>query len=160
MNKTFRALALALAVALLLPVTALASWPVQSRYSYISQGYSSRHPALDIAGTRGTGVVPIGGGTVVFAGWKNNCGGYQVWIRHRDGVTYSAYYHLASETTYAGDYVLGEQERIGYLGSSGCVTGAHVHLEVWKGTPWRSGSYRVNPWWYVDDGYWLPYRYR
>jgi hypothetical protein len=31
---------------------------------------------------------------------------------------------------------------------------------VWRGYPWSSGSYRVNPWTYIDSGTYLPYRYR
>ncbi|HVL54686.1 MAG TPA: M23 family metallopeptidase [Vitreimonas sp.] len=159
-TRILRALALALTVAIALPAITSAAWPVTSHSSYVSQKFHDGHRGLDIAATKWTGVVPIGNGKVVFAGWKNNCGGYQVWVRHRDGVTHSAYYHLAQETTYAGHYVTGEKTRIGYVGTTGCVTGAHVHVEVWKGTPWRSGSYRVNPWNYVKKGYWLPYQYR
>lgn len=160
MTKILRALGLALAIAIIVPVVTYAAWPVQTRSSYVSQRYHDGHRGLDIAAPKGTGVVPIGNGTVVFAGWKSNCGGYQVWIRHRDGTTYSAYYHLSREVTYSGEVVTGGTERIGYVGTSGCVTGSHLHLEIWKGYPWRSGSYRVNPWAYVDSGYYLPYRYR
>ncbi len=159
MTKMFRALSLALAVAITVPAVTSAHWPVQSRYSYVSQRFQDGHRGLDIAATYGTGVAPIISGTVVFAGYRNNCGGYQVWVRHSSG-RYSAYYHLSREITYSGEYVTGSSERIGYVGTSGCVTGAHVHVEVWIGYPWRTGSYRVNPWNYVDHGYWLPYRYR
>jgi murein DD-endopeptidase MepM/ murein hydrolase activator NlpD len=159
-RKTLHALVLALVVAVMLPAVTSAAWPVTSRYSYVSQRFHDGHRGMDLAAARGTGVVPIGNGKVVFAGWKNNCGGYQVWVRHRDGVTYSAYYHLSSERAYAGQYVTGEKTRIGYVGATGCATGPHVHLEVWKGFPWRYGSYRVNPWNYIMKGYWLPYRYR
>ena len=159
-TRTFRAFALALAVAAILPATTLASWPVANRSSsYVSQYYGNGHRGLDIAGPRYTGIVPIGSGKTVFAGWRNNCGGYQVWVSHGNGL-YSAYYHLGSERSYSGEYVTGSSEVIGYMGASGCVTGTHVHVEVWKGFPWRSGSYRVNPWTYVDSGNWLPYRYR
>ena len=115
-TRPIRALILALAVLVALPSIASAAWPVTVRSSYVSQWYSSGHRGIDIAAPRWTGVVPIGNGKVVFAGWKSNCGGYQVWVRHRDGVTYSAYYHLARETTSAGAYVTGETERIGQVG--------------------------------------------
>jgi murein DD-endopeptidase MepM/ murein hydrolase activator NlpD len=157
-TKILRALALALAVAVVIPSVTLAQWPVASRTSYMSQRFHDGHRGIDIAATKGTKVVPISSGQVAFAGWKNNCGGYQVWIRHSSG-RYTAYYHLAQETTYAGDYV-GTSDRIGTVGTSGCVTGPHVHVEVWTSIPWRSGSYRINPWNYIDSGYWLPYRYR
>jgi murein DD-endopeptidase MepM/ murein hydrolase activator NlpD len=136
-----------------------ASWPVGSRNSYRSQGYHPGHRANDIAANKGVRVVPMRSGTVVFAGWKSNCGGWQVWLSHGSGL-YSAYYHLSRESTSSGRYVRRGESTIGYVGSSGCVTGAHLHLEVWRGYPWRSSSYRVNPWNYIDSGYYLPYRYR
>ena len=34
-------------------------------------------------------------GTVIFAGWKNNGGGYQVWIAHGSGL-YTTYNHMSS----------------------------------------------------------------
>ena len=36
-------------------------------------------------------------------------------------------------------------QRIGRVGSSGWSSGPHLMLEVWIGSPWESGSYRVNP---------------
>ena len=159
MTKMFRALSLALAVAITLPAITMAAWPVQSRSSYVSQHFHDGHRGLDIVAPYGTGIVPIRSGKVVYAGYRSNCGGYQVWIRHENG-RYTAYYHLSREITYAGEYVTGGSERIGYLGRSGCASGAHVHVEVWTGYPWRTGSYRLNPWNSVDSGYWLPYRYR
>lgn len=161
LRPTRAALAAAMA-ALLLATAALpasASWPVASRNSYRSQGFHAGHRANDIAAARGTRVVPIRSGTVVFAGWRSNCGGWQVWISHGNGL-YSAYYHLSRETTASGRYVSRQSTTIGYVGTSGCVTGSHLHIEVWRGYPWRSSSYRVNPWNYIDSGYYLPWRYR
>jgi len=54
----------------------------------------------------------------------------------------------------------GSQTRLGRVGKSGCAQGTHVHVEVWRGFPWASGSYRVDPWKYINSGTWLPYRYR
>ena len=159
MRKLTRALIAALVIAIVLPVSVLAYWPVGTRSSYISTGYSRSHPALDIAAPSGTKVVPIRTGRTVFAGYKSNCGGYQVWVSHGNGL-YSAYYHLRSETTFRGEIVSGGTETIGYVGRSGCASGPHLHIEVWRGVPWGSGSYRINPWAYVDEGYYLPYRYR
>lgn len=150
-------MALALALTVVAPVAA--HWPIASTKSYISQPYWSRHRGIDIVAPRGTRVMPIHSGRVVFAGWKSNCGGYQVWVSHGNGV-YSAYYHLSREVSYRGELVTGSSEVIGYVGRSGCATGYHTHLEVWRGYPWRSGSYRVNPWKYINHGYWLPSRYR
>lgn len=148
---------LGLVVGMTATLPATAAWPVVSGASYVSQWSSSRHKAIDIAARSGSFVVPIRDGRVVFAGWKSNCGGWQVWVNHGDGL-YSAYYHLKVETTYRGERV-DANNVIGSVGRSGCATGPHLHIEVWKGYPWRSGSRRVNPWSYVDSGRYLPGRY-
>jgi murein DD-endopeptidase MepM/ murein hydrolase activator NlpD len=157
--KLVRALVLALAMVIVLPAVTAAVWPVTNRYSYMSRGFNDGHRGIDIASPRWTGVVPIAPGTVVYAGWRNNCGGYQVWISHGNGY-YSAYYHLAREISTSGQAVAGGATKIGYVGTTGCVTGSHLHLEVWRGFPWKWGSYRVNPWNFIDDGEWFPYRYK
>jgi murein DD-endopeptidase MepM/ murein hydrolase activator NlpD len=136
-----------------------ASWPVATKNSYVSQWSSSRHIALDIAAPGGTRIIPIRSGKVIFAGWKSNCGGWQVWVNHGNGL-YSAYYHMSRHTSYAGKPVTRQTTTLGYVGKTGCATGNHVHLEVWRGYPWRSGSYRVNPKNYVMTGTYLPNRYR
>ena len=153
------ALVASAAIALIGALPASAAWPVATRSSYVSQ-YSHRgHVAIDIAAHSWTRIVPIRSGKVVFAGWKSNCGGYQVWVSHGDGL-YSAYYHMSRENSYRGEWVSGGSETIGWVGSTGCATGPHLHIEVWRGYPWRSGSYRVNPWGFIDNGYYLPSRYR
>jgi murein DD-endopeptidase MepM/ murein hydrolase activator NlpD len=159
MRKLNRAILAALVVAVVLPAAVAASWPVANRYSWVSQGYHLTHKAYDLASYSGTPIVPMRSGRVVFAGWKNNCGGYQVWVSHGNGL-YSAYYHMLSVSSYKGEYVTASVTRLGKVGMSGCATGPHVHMEVWRGYPWASGSYRVNPWNYIDAGTWLPYRYR
>ena len=83
------------------------------------------------------------GGRVVFAGWKSNGGGYQVWISHGNGL-YTTYNHMAGVSVGNGQSV-GRGQRVGRLGSSGWATGPHLHFEVWRGgQPW-SGGYQVNP---------------
>ena len=152
------AAAVGTALALTVAFTASASWPVASRSSYVSQWYRSTHRAIDVAAARGTRIIPIRSGRVVFAGWKSNCGGYQVWVYHGNGL-YSAYYHLSREISWRGRPV-SPSSTLGYVGTSGCASGPHVHVEVWHGSPWRSGSYRVNPWRYMDSGTYEPARYR
>jgi murein DD-endopeptidase MepM/ murein hydrolase activator NlpD len=159
MRRSIRALAAALVVALVLPVASMASWPVANRSSWVSQGYHSGHKANDIASHSGTRVVPMRDGKVVLAGWRRNCGGYQVWVWHGNGL-FSAYYHLRSVAVSKGQYVKKSETTLGRVGETGCATGPHLHFEVWKGKPWASGSYRVRPWSYIDDGTFFPYRYR
>ena len=159
MRNSIRAIAAALIVALVLPVAVQASWPVATRSSYISQGWHTYHRADDVSAAKGTPIVPIRSGKVVYVGRKSNCGGLQVYVKHANGL-YSAYYHLSSESVYRGKWVTRQVSRLGRVGESGCTTGPHVHVEVWRDYPWHSGSYRVHPWRYIDSGTYLPARYR
>ena len=115
-------------------------WPVTG--GHVSQRFGGDHYALDIAADPGTPVVAARGGKVTFAGWRNNCGGYQVWIRQDDGLS-TTYNHLSSVSVGAGQRV-GAGQTVGRVGSSGCVTGPHVHFEVWTG-PILNGGKRLNP---------------
>jgi murein DD-endopeptidase MepM/ murein hydrolase activator NlpD len=116
------------------------AWPVAG--GYISQYSHYGHPALDIAADYGTGLRAAAGGTVVFAGWKSNGGGYQVWIAHGGGLV-TTYNHMSSIAVSYGEGV-GRGDFIGRMGTSGWATGPHLHFEVWHGDPWN-GGYRVNP---------------
>jgi len=116
------------------------AWPVAG--GYISQYYSARHPAIDIAADYGTPVRAAAAGTVLFAGWKNNGGGYQVWIAHGSGL-YTTYNHMSALTVRTGERV-GRAEMVGRIGTSGWATGPHLHFEVWRGPIWDGGT-RVNP---------------
>jgi murein DD-endopeptidase MepM/ murein hydrolase activator NlpD len=116
------------------------AWPVAG--GYISQYYHYGHPALDIAGDYGLGVKAAASGTVIFAGWKSNGGGYQIWIAHGSGL-YTTYNHLSAVAVSTGERV-GRGEFIGRLGTSGWATGPHLHFEVWRGGIWNGGS-RANP---------------
>ncbi len=118
-------------------------WPVVGGNNYISQYAHAGHMALDIAADYGAPVVAATGGRVVFAGWKNNGGGWQVWISHGGGM-YTTYNHMSGVSVGNGQSV-GRGQRVGRLGSSGWATGPHLHFEVWLGgMPW-AGGYQVNP---------------
>lgn len=130
--------ALALLVALAAPTSA-----AEPFHGHISQGFSRHHPAIDIAAHYGTIVHSIGWGTVVFVGWRRNCGGWQVYVDQHDG-TFVGYYHLSRILVDPGDELL-TGSRLGKVGSSGCTTGPHTHIEVWRGYPWLAGSVRINP---------------
>jgi murein DD-endopeptidase MepM/ murein hydrolase activator NlpD len=118
-------------------------WPVVGGGNYISQYSHAGHVALDIAGDSGSPIVAAAGGRVVFAGWKSNGGGWQVWISHGGGM-YTTYNHMSGVAVGTGQSV-GRGQRVGRLGSSGWATGPHLHFEVWRGgQPW-GGGYQVNP---------------
>lgn len=115
-------------------------WPVAG--GYISQYYSSYHRAIDIAANYGTSVLAAAYGRVIWAGWRSNCGGYQIWVSHGNGM-YTGYYHVSAILAGAGSYV-GRGQRIGRVGTSGCTTGPHLHFEVRIGKTYDTAS-RVNP---------------
>jgi len=162
------ALVCALVASLVLPAVAQAHWPVANRRSYISSGYWSwrgdhYHRAIDIAAPLGTRIFPWRSGTVIYAGWKSNGGGYQVWVRSpRVGLdVYSIYMHMRYRPrVHRGDHVYPERTVLGYVGSTGHSSGPHLHLQVWIGWPWGRYSHTVNPWpGLIKHGAWLPYRY-
>ena len=117
-------------------------WPVVGGNNYISQRFHYGHYGVDIAATYGTKVAAAAKGTVTFAGWKNNGGGYQVWISHGSGL-FTTYNHMSAVTVSAGQSV-DRGQQVGRVGQSGNATGPHLHFEVWKGPIWN-GGYRVNP---------------
>jgi murein DD-endopeptidase MepM/ murein hydrolase activator NlpD len=115
-------------------------WPVAG--GYISQYFHYGHYAIDIAADPGTRVNAAAGGTVIFAGWKSNGGGYQVWIAHGSNL-YTTYNHMMSVSVGRGQSVSRGQQ-VGRVGMTGNATGPHLHFEVWRGMVWESGT-RVNP---------------
>ena len=116
------------------------AWPVAG--GYISQYFHYGHYAIDIAADRGTPVKAAAAGTVIFAGWKNNGGGYQVWISHGSNL-YTTYNHMSSISVGRGQHV-GRGQQVGRVGMTGNATGPHLHFEVWRGPVWNGGV-RVNP---------------
>ncbi len=91
-------------------------------------GVWRRHQGIDYSAAAGTPVLAAGEGTVVSAGWS---GGYgrMVELRHRSGIT-TRYAHLRG---FAKDIRIGARvgqgEVIGYVGSTGLASGAHLHYE-------------------------------
>ena len=116
--------------------------PVVGGGNYISQYFHYGHYAIDIAADYGSTVRAAAAGTVTFAGWKSNGGGYQVWIAHGSGL-YTTYNHMSAITVGAGQHV-GRGPHVGRVGQSGNATGPHCHFEVWRGPVWDGGQ-RVNP---------------
>lgn len=94
----------------------------------ISQGYSSYHPAFDIAGPLGENVHPVGAGTVEFTGMMTDGHGMVVVVNHGDGLK-SLYAHLGRIDVGVGNQVTGTTT-IGAVGLTGRTTGPHVHLEI------------------------------
>jgi len=115
-------------------------WPVAG--GHISQYYHYGHWAIDIAAPYGTPVKAAAAGKVIFAGWKNNGGGYQVWLSHGSNL-YTTYNHMSAILVHTGQTVSRGQQ-VGRIGMTGWATGPHLHFEVWRGMVW-AGGVRVNP---------------
>lgn len=88
------------------------------------------HLGDDFAATTGSEIHAIGDGVVVGAGYLPDEGGYGqiTLIQHAGGIT-SAYAHQSRMLVHAGDHVTVGQV-IGYVGSTGHVTGPHLHFEI------------------------------
>lgn len=111
-------------------------WPLAVRGT-ITTSFSSTHPGIDIAAPAGTRVRAMAAGTVAFAGWKTNGGGYVVVIRHGDGMI-STYNHNRGVAVRAGQRVKAGQT-VAWVGSTGWSTGPHLDFRI------RSGGRLVNP---------------
>lgn len=119
-------------------------WPV--RKGWISSRYGERndpftgervqHLGLDFAGTRGSEVLSVASGVVI---WAANRSGYgkTVEIDHGNGYQ-TRFAHNQKLSVKAGDHVTAG-EVIALLGDSGRASAPHVHFEVL-----RNGA-RINP---------------
>jgi murein DD-endopeptidase MepM/ murein hydrolase activator NlpD len=92
-------------------------------------GYTKMHTGVDWAAPSGTPIYAAGNGTVERAGWESGYGKF-VLLRHTNGYE-SAYGHM---TAFARGIEEGKRVRqgqvIGFVGSTGLSTGAHVHYEI------------------------------
>ena len=92
-------------------------------------GYSRMHRGIDFAAPTGTPVFAAGSGVIEMAGWNGGYGRY-IRIRH-DGAYDTGYAHLHG---FARGIGKGRRVRqgqiIGYVGTTGQSTGAHLHYEV------------------------------
>lgn len=110
-------------------------WPVPGHHRITSPfgyrihpilKYRKLHTGVDIGAPNGTPVVSAGSGTVIasrFMSGYGNC----IMIDHGGKVT--VYGHLSSRAVSPGQSV-SAGETIGYVGSTGMSTGAHLHFEV------------------------------
>jgi murein DD-endopeptidase MepM/ murein hydrolase activator NlpD len=106
-----------------------------------------RHPGVDVDGDTGDPIWSAGRGVVISAGpAPSGYGGYgtMVEIDHGQGVT-TLYAHLSRIVVAVGDF-LQPGDPVGAMGTTGNVTGSHLHFEV------RVGGQAVDP----ED--WLPPR--
>ena len=92
-------------------------------------GYVKMHTGVDWATAYGTPIFASGNGVVETAGWEGGYGKY-VKLKHNNGYE-TAYGHMSA---FAKGLEPGKRVRqgqvIGFVGSTGQSTGAHVHYEI------------------------------
>ena len=106
-------------------------------------GHRRMHKGVDLGAGAGAPIVAAAQGRVASAGWA---GGYgrQVAIVHSGGIR-TTYSHMSRIAARAGETVQ-QGQVIGYVGSSGLSTGAHLHYEVYKnGRPVNPLSVKLTP---------------
>ena len=91
--------------------------------------YVKMHTGVDWAAPMGTPIYASGNGVVEKVGWEGGYGKY-IRLKHNNGYE-TAYGHM---TAFARGMEVGARVRqgqvIGYVGSTGLSTGAHVHYEI------------------------------
>jgi murein DD-endopeptidase MepM/ murein hydrolase activator NlpD len=92
-------------------------------------GYVKMHTGVDWATAYGTPIFAAGNGVVEKVGWEGGYGKY-VRLKHNNGYE-TAYGHMSA---FAKGMEIGKRVRqgqvIGFVGSTGMSTGAHVHYEI------------------------------
>jgi murein DD-endopeptidase MepM/ murein hydrolase activator NlpD len=92
-------------------------------------GFSRMHTGVDWATGYGTPIFASGNGAIEKIGWEGGYGKY-IRIKHPNGYE-TAYGHMSA---FAKGMDVGKRVRqgqvIGYVGSTGLSTGAHVHYEI------------------------------
>lgn len=118
----------------------LSVWPSYTTYITSVQGNRvhpvtgqyGTHGGTDIGAGYGSAIYASGGGTVVTAyndnGYNGGYGNYVI-IDHGGGLQ-TLYAHMSVCSVSVGQSVSAGQV-IGYVGTTGRVTGAHLHFEVW-----------------------------
>lgn len=111
-------------------------WPVGSTYITSRQGYrvhpifgtTKYHSGADVGAGYGSAIAATAGGTVQIAEYSDSYGYYCV-IYHSGGVT-SLYAHMNSQPVVSVGDTVSAGQTIGYVGSTGWATGAHLHFEI------------------------------
>ncbi|MCP5384864.1 MAG: M23 family metallopeptidase [Altererythrobacter sp.] len=92
-------------------------------------GYRRMHSGLDFRASHGTPIVAVTDGTISGAGRMGGCGN-AVRVNHGGGLQ-TRYCHMSRIAVRSGQRVSRGQV-IGYVGSTGLSTGAHLHYEMYR----------------------------
>jgi murein DD-endopeptidase MepM/ murein hydrolase activator NlpD len=92
-------------------------------------GSTKFHAGVDISAPEGSKIYPATSGRVLFSGNKDGYGSV-VEVKHNNGLV-SRYAHNSENLVKKGDLV-GLNDPIALVGSTGRSTGAHLHFELLK----------------------------
>jgi hypothetical protein len=106
--------------------------------------YPHYHNGLDIAGDGGTYLKAMETGKVVYAGWRNNGGGYVVEVEIRPGTRYT-FNHCSSILVKVGQ-IVAKGQNIARIGATGVATGNHCHVSLDIQERGPDGVYRWLMW--------------
>lgn len=124
--------------------------PINSGSYYVSDwwGASRNHTGVDLAAPSGTPIYAASSGTVTMAGWYP-CYANMVEITHGGGIA-TRYGHMLYTPIVSYGQWVNMGQIIGYVGSTGCSTGPHLHYEVY------SWGYPIDPApFYAARGLWF-----
>jgi murein DD-endopeptidase MepM/ murein hydrolase activator NlpD len=101
-------------------------------------GYVRMHTGVDWAAPIGTPIYAAGNGVIEKEGWEGGYGRFML-LHHANGYE-TAYGHMSAfaKGTHVGEHVR-QGQVIGFIGSTGLSTGAHLHFEI------RINSHFVDP---------------
>lgn len=116
------------------PVT---GYHLTARFGQRSGLWTTVHSGLDFAGPSGSTIVSVAAGVVKSTGYEGAYGNRTI-ITLRDGT--DIWYCHQSRIAVGVGQAVGPGDVIGYTGSTGNVTGPHLHLEVHPG-----GGAAINP---------------
>ena len=92
-------------------------------------GFTRMHEGIDLSAPWGAPIYAVASGEVSYAGVHGGHGNY-VRLEHSGGLG-TGYAHMSRIAVASGTHVRAGQV-IGYVGSSGLSTGAHLHYEVYR----------------------------
>ncbi|MEO8610582.1 MAG: LysM peptidoglycan-binding domain-containing protein, partial [Chloroflexota bacterium] len=116
-----------------LPAAAPIVSPFGRKRAYDGGPFDHFHAGTDFGGAPGSPILAAAAGYVVFAGPLDVRGNATI-IDHGWGV-FTGYWHQTEQYVHVGDFVTAGQA-IGTIGSTGRVTGPHLHWELWvNGVP-------------------------
>lgn len=117
-------------------------WPAEKRW-LSGYNFSSYHPGIDIAASRGDFIFAAASGNVVQVSNFNRGFGNMVMIDHQNGYQ-TLYAHLNKILVETGSFVF-QGQPIGLAGSTGNSSGVHLHFEIH-----HHGKF-INPWLFFDN---------